>query len=193
MARAKIKPASVGLIKKGTRIDKLLADNAEAERFGPAMEALTDKQRNFVIEVLRRGTGDFTGAAIAAGYGTDTTSMNAMYVTAHRLMASESVKAAFKEEAVRRLNVYSVLSVGVVAEIMLDAEAPQKVRLDAAKAVMDRTGLVPKIEHEHKLTVTVDAKIKKAVALARSIGMNPAEILGTIGIDYVDAEYEVID
>jgi phage terminase small subunit len=106
--------------------------------------ALTDQQRDFVQRFVANG-GNGTKAAEGAGYSTP-------HVDAWRLRKNPKVAAAIHDEQKRIIGgELASLAVGVIRTIL---EAPDdhatitpKVKLDAAKTVLDRAGhIAPKAE-----------------------------------------------
>jgi hypothetical protein len=115
---------------------------------GPAMRALTKRQRAFVVELLLRGDDNHTAAARAAGYK-DSESDAGIRVTAYRLTHDPKVLAALKEESERRLRSTLPMAVNVVAKIANDETAKHGDRLKAASMIMNRAGMSDTIEHHH--------------------------------------------
>src|ERR1700746_726541 len=76
-----------------------LVAEIDVSRLGPAMMALTPKQRRFVLELRYgpAGYGSEVRAARAAGYGTPTSTDNAMKVLAHQAQHHPKVQEALKE------------------------------------------------------------------------------------------------
>ena len=94
---------------------------------------LDEKQAAFVAKLLE--TGDEKAAAVAAGY----TEMGATKASGN-LMRQPQVLAAIHLAVARRLVSGAPIALGVVYEILRDTKAGTKVRLDAAKLLLDRAG-----------------------------------------------------
>jgi phage terminase small subunit len=157
---------------------------------GPKMQALTEKQRLFVVAMAELGTFDYTRCARAAGYSAE--SENGLRVTAHRLAHDEKIQAAMHEEAQRRMNVGGFIGVSVAAEIATDPI--HKDRLKAAGMLMDRSGLHAKSEHTVKVqdqSRTEEALLERAKQLAGELGFNQADVLKAIGV--IDAESREVE
>ena len=106
----------------------------EPDELGPAMLALDEKRRRFVVAYIG-DSRDATRCARAAGYdGTH----GALRVQSHRLMHSLKVIAAIKEEADRRLNSAAYIAVSGLADIAADCD--HRDRQKACDSILDRTG-----------------------------------------------------
>lgn len=147
----------------------------DAEDFGPAMLALTEQQRKFVLAMLSDPLGNASKWARAAGYSDR---KGAERVRGHRNMRSDAVLRAIQEEAVRHLNTFGpALAVGVMMKIARNPRSKHQLR--AAEAIANRVGLHEKTEH--RVTVEhVDDRRMLALAerLAAEIGVDPARLIG---------------
>lgn len=101
---------------------------------------LTDMQRAFVRAYVRNG-GNAKAAADEAGYSQS-------HARAWELTTNPRVMDAIRVEQSRVITgELATLAVGVVRDILNDKELSPKVRLDAAKTVLDRAGhIAPKAE-----------------------------------------------
>ena len=95
---------------------------------------LTEKQLSFVRALV--ATGNKKLAVEQAGYGGDAV------ITSAQVLASPAVTAALRHEINRCLLHHAAAAVSVLLEIMTDKTAPKGVRVDAAKAVLDRAGFI---------------------------------------------------
>jgi phage terminase small subunit len=170
---------------------KLRPDEAhlalDEAKLGPAMLALSERRRAFVIKYLEMGVkANATEAARLAGYVDDPTAK----VSAHRLLHDERVIAAIQEEARKRLQAGTLVATAYVLEVITDEKADPKDRLKASLALMDRGGLPGQSEHQ----VTVTRKVDRAEVIAdirrvcASFGMDPAIALGRLGHAVVDVD-----
>jgi len=120
----------------------------EPDELGPAMLALDEKRRRFVVAYIG-DSRDATRCARAAGYdGTH----GALRVQSHRLMHSLKVIAAIKEEADRRLNSAAYIAVSgdrrlnsaayIAVSGLADiaADCDHRDRQKACDSILDRTG-----------------------------------------------------
>lgn len=149
-----------------------------SDEYGPAMGALSERQRAFVIAMVTIPGCSFARAARDAGYS-DTA--DGAKVRGHHLAHNPSVQAAIREEAGKRLSALSVVAANVMMDVMLDEEAAPKDKLKAAMAVLDRTGFAAAQNINVNKTITdnsgkaVMERIEKAAAV---LGVDPATLLG---------------
>jgi phage terminase small subunit len=147
-----------------------------AESLGPAMSALTERQRAFVVTFIEFPTLSHVECARRAGYPDN--GENAK-VVAHRLLTSERVLKALNEELDKRFRRDAVLGRSVLLEIAQDKEHPQ--RLKAAEALLNRGGFG--VLHEQRIRVehsdmSSEAMIERIRALAHSLGLDAAALVG---------------
>jgi phage terminase small subunit len=157
---------------------------------GPAMRQLTEKQRKFVQIYLEQPLRDGGSTAAAAGYSTGGKSGVGVRFEAYRLLRSEKVLAAIREELDKRFRSDAVIGRHVLMEIALDKEHPQ--RLKAATALLDRGGFHSMSEQRISVThtdMTSEAMRERIKLLAVELGMDPAKLLGYDG----HASTEVIE
>lgn len=164
-----------------------IPDNA---RFGPAMAALNDRQKKFVLAMLEFGSLNHTRCALAAGYTGDDKTMR---VTAHRLAHDDKVQAAIKEEARRRLNAGSLMAVSRLLQIADDEKTDKKDKLKAIEMILNRTGLPAQTEHKVEVThvdTDMDA-IERVKHLSKRLGLDATKLLGSVGV--IDGEFTEVD
>lgn len=145
------------------------------EHLGPAMQALTELQRNFVVALVTTGARNKHLAMRMAGYqGND----NVIDVGAHRMGNNPKVQAAIKEEADKLLRAGGLLGAAVLIEIAGDPM--HKDRFKAGVELLNRTGLI--VATEHKVTVedkrTNDEMLTAIFLMAKRQGLDPATLLG---------------
>lgn len=101
---------------------------------------LTEQQRKFVMAYIN--SGDEKAAAIASEYSWP------MSPTARQAIRSPVVVAAIQAEVSRRIRTEgAVIGHSVLIEVARDTTAPKGVRVDAAKALLDRAGhIAPRAE-----------------------------------------------
>lgn len=153
----------------------MIADPPESD-LGPAMRALSQSQRRFVLALLETGAQDNTVAAGMAGYGGTEGSRK---VAAHRLAHNPKVQAAIKEEADRRLRAGALLAASALVEIA--GNSMHKDRFKASVELLNRAGLVVRTEHkviveDNRLSDEIEQGI---IALAQRIGVDPTRLLGS--------------
>jgi hypothetical protein len=137
------------------------------DEYGPAMQALTEKQRGFVIGKVHHGLND-RAAATAAGYSMATRSF--VYVAHH-----PAVQAAIEEESRKLMRSEGPKSIRTLVEIRDSKEAKAADRIKAATELLNRGGLHARTEHtlsvEHHMTEA--EKDKRILALAAELGLPP--------------------
>lgn len=147
--------------------------------FGPAMRALSERQRLFVLALRGQKRKNHTAAARAAGYGKD--SYGALRVRGHALAHNEAIVAALQEEAQRHLDGSAFMAADVLVQIANDPKQPTKERRAAAVALLDRSGhgAAQNINVNKTLVDrTGTAMLGRIEALAKLLGVDPAVLLG---------------
>ncbi len=162
--------------------------------FGPAMQALTDKQRLFVLAMLTDPTGDAAKWARTAGYS-DT--KEGAKVRGHEALSNPKVKAAAFEVARGQLDARG--PVVAVEGLLRIAQRPKhKKHITALLAVLDRVGLPATTEH--KVTIDradrsqagVEKRIARALERLEKLGRLPSPLAAALAPP-VDAEFKVVD
>ena len=126
---------------------------AADENFGPAMSALTGKQRAFVQHYVAAGGKRGGAAARAAGY-----SKARGRSCAYELLRNPKVKDAIREHAEHSLDARSIMA-SVLALKMLEDDLQSdnpRARQHAINAILDRTGYARRVTQE--VAVTVDGR-----------------------------------
>jgi hypothetical protein len=160
-------------------------------RLGPAMAALTDKQRQFVLALIQSGCSQ-SKAAELAGYAGGPDTWKAM---GWRLAHDARVQAAIHEEAQKLIRTTAVMAIGVIEGLASNPKVKPEVRLKAATELLNRSGL--HAHTEHKVTVErpdMDERqlVRRIALLAKEQGLDPVKLLGHRGY-VIDAEYELIE
>jgi hypothetical protein len=156
----------------------------DAAELGPAMRALNERQRAFVVAFVVMGESA-TAAARAAGY-LDSGS-GSIRVIAHRLIHDTRVQAAITEEGARRLKGMMPAALQAVQEIV---ENPQhKNRLNAAFGVLNRSGLHELIERKEVHEFRREEKIAEIREFAAQLGLDAKQLLGRC----IDVEFEEVE
>lgn len=162
---------------------------------GPAMRALPERMRAFVVALMETGSGpgSYGRCARMAGYtGTDST----ISASASRLVHDDRIQAAIIEESKRRLTgglIVAVSSLVAMVDPDSDILLSAKDRLRAIELLLNRAGLPS--QSEQKVTVThqtaSDAEMRKRIGtLARELGMDPEKLLGK---DVIEGEFVEIE
>ena len=159
-------------------------------RFGPAMSALTERRRSFVVALNNAGGKNATEAARAAGY-LDSGS-GSIRVTANHLLHDPNVQAAIIEDAKARLvgDIHATL-LGI-DEIAGDPS--HKDRLKALTTKLHHAGMIEKTiqQMEVSVNVTYEQKVDELKRLAIATGRDPVKYLAEKGITITDAEFEEV-
>ena len=163
--------------------------------YGPAMAALNEMQRRFVLAFIETPSISQAGAARAAGYSDVA---DGAKVRGHYLAHNPRVQAAIREEAGKRLNSLSLRASNFLMEVLDDETAPIKERTKVALAVLDRTGFAAAQNINVNKTVTdltpkaIEGRIRRAVERLEKLGRDPVSLLGRLAAP-VDAEFKVVD
>jgi phage terminase small subunit len=146
--------------------------------YGPAMSALNDRQRAFVMAMIEFPGITQAKAAEIAGYRN---SPGGMKVQGHSCAHNAGVQAAIREVAGARLNSNSLLAADVLVEIARDEGASRKDRLKAAGMLLDRTGFAAEQTINVNKTVTDRTgagMLDRIKALASGLGIDSTKLLG---------------
>ncbi len=160
-----------------------------SDNLGPAMSALNERQRAFVVAMFDLGPkGTYAEAARQAGYPDNDTGY--IRLAAHRMAHNEKVQAALREEAGRRATGLLPLANAMMHNIMSDPAHPD--HLKALKHMQAIGGLQPvaKIEVVHKNdAASLKADLLAAIDLLKSV--SPATIDVTpVEIDNHSQEFQ---
>ena len=163
----------------------------EDGELGPAMSALSERQRKFVLAMVEHPGLSQTDAARMAGYSDV---KDGAKVRGHICAHHPGVQAAIREVAGLRLNANSLLAADVLIRIAADEDMPAKERLKAAGMLLDRTGFGAAQTINVNKTVTDrsgKAIMERIAALSQKLGVDSKLLLGG---PVVDAEFtEVSD
>lgn len=166
--------------------DEMISD-PDLEDLGPAMLALTEKQRRFVIGWVRSSGKDAARVARAAGYSD---ASEGAKVAASNLLRNSKVIDAMKEEADRSLNGLAAVAV-MVQKGLLENSSPAA-QQKAVDSVLDRTGFarrtaqdirVERSGYEHVPT----AELMRMLAEWTAKGALPAPVIDTTAEEVGDA------
>jgi hypothetical protein len=146
---------------------------------GKAMASLTDRQRQFVVEMLQQGVNPKAAAKAAANCGYAPT-------YGYELMRHDAVLAALREEATKRVVGAALVGVNVLLDI---AQSPtHKDQFRAAKELAAINGFTAeqRIVVEH-INEDSRAQIRQIREMASQLGMDPKQLIEAAGI--IDAEF----
>lgn len=156
--------------------------------YGPAMSALTEKQRRFVLALLNIPGCSHAKAAREAGYSD---SSDGAKVRGHEAAHNPAVQMALREEAGKRLNSMSVIAANVMMDIMLADETSPKDKLKAAMAVLDRTGFAAAQTINVNKNITDNsgrAVMERIQRAAAALGVDPGTLLGAVPMKVISHE-----
>lgn len=150
---------------------------------GPAMRALDDRHRAFVMELLNQEKLDQGKAAEAAGFcpietSTSKNRVNLLRKTGSVLAHKPAVQAALLEAGGKELVSLALPAVRAMKALLSDPAA--KGHRNAAESVLDRVGLGAtqniSVKHEHT-DRTGAALMDRIRELAAKHGLDPARLL----------------
>jgi hypothetical protein len=164
------------------------------EEWGPALAALTDLQRKFVLELHAspKGYGSGVRAAKAAGYAPSDGSLRA---EAARTLANPKVQSALRELGPKAISAEGFASIANIAEIANDPKVKPETRLKANIALLSHAFPA---QTEHKVVVERTAPdvvvvteqiLTRIATLAARVGLDPdAQVAATRMIDVTPVE-----
>ena len=168
-----------------------IADPDEST-LGPAMLALTDAQRRFVMAMVFIG-GTQKRCYLAAGYADTAHNPNAAQVSAYQLTQHPKIQAAMLEVGINMLGAARIPAAKFLIDTINNDAVEMKDRLKATEMVMNRTGMHAATEHKVAVThidKTSDEMVKQITMMAKNLGVDPQKLLGGA---VVDAEYVEVD
>ena len=130
---------------------------------GPAMLALPEQRRRFVIAYTQSVSGNATEAARLAGYSD---SSEGAKVAAHRLLHDERIVAAIQEWTERAVFGRGAY-IGIQALIEIAADPEHRDRFKAADSLADRTGFARQTNHQVRVE---NADTRHTADLLEAIG-----------------------
>jgi len=123
-----------------------------------AKREATEQQKRFIDEFIRMRENNQTQAAINAGYSPKSAaSQSSQLLKNPKVIEYLNEKKSEMEQMLRQEFMYDALEARkVMYEIMNDFEAPENVRLSAAKDFLDRAGFKPVEKQETTLHGEID-------------------------------------
>lgn len=166
---------------------------SEQPEYGPAMQALTDKQRAFVMAMIEVPGCSHAEAARRAGYSDIA---DGAKVRGHYAAHNPAVQEAIREEAGKRLNASSLAAAGVLLKLLTDDAIEPKDRIKAAGMLLDRSGFGAAQTINVNKTVTrkidVSAAADKIAEFRRKFPEQFAKLIGGETVPaptVIDAEF----
>lgn len=163
-----------------------MTDDAD---YGPAMAALNERQRSFVMALIEFPGITQAEAARRAGYSDH---LEAAKVRGHYLAHSPAVQAAMREEAGKRLNSSSLMAANVLLSLLTNERVDPKDRIKAAGMLLDRSGFgaAQTINvNKHVTDNSGKAIMERIQQLAQKHGLDAKRLLGK---PVVDAEFSEV-
>ncbi len=160
--------------------------------YGPAMAALNERQRAFVMALIEIPGITNKAAAIRAGYSDVS---DGAKVRGHYLAHSALVQAAIREEAEKSLNSSSLVAAGVLMKILTDDGTANKDKIKAAGMLLDRSGFgAAQTINVNKTTTdrTGKAIMERIAQLGQKLGLDPVKLLSG-SAEPVDAEFSEVE
>jgi len=175
-------------------------DKREWGELGPAMQALSERHREFVRSLVteKPGHGALTRAYRKAGFGKNSkpnSKTSNLSKEAHRLSRDERIIAAIAEESRKVIRVGHPEAVNALFEIIRDKSHRDRAR--AIGLILDR---VDPVQTRHSIDVThrtidPDREALEEIRAARKLGATReklVELYGANGLDRLEA-LEVLD
>lgn len=152
---------------------------------GPAMRALDERQRRFVMAWVKSRGKNGAACARSAGYSDH---KDAAKVAAHVLLRNTKIIKALQEEAERQLDGLAVIAVMGLGELIRSPD--RKVKQTAIDSVLDRTGFSRRTQQDIKVEHTDNRSTAELLALVEAYRLSKQESQKQI----VDSTYaEVTD
>jgi phage terminase small subunit len=172
-----------------------LATVPPPEEWGPALAALTDKQRKFVLELHAGPNGYGTGvrAVKAAGYGIETSDEAVFRVMAAQALSDPKIQAALRELGPKAISAEGFQSIANIAAIANDAKVKPETRLKANIALLSHafpaeTSHVVKVEKSEPILIITEAVIERIRLLASRAGLDPQKQIELVATEVKDDE-----
>ena len=161
------------------------ATAADEDSLGPAMRALNQRQRVFVLALVTCASNPTEAARLAGYSGNEGSLCN----TATRLAHTPAVQDAIDEEARKSLYGAKLVAVRVLLDVMNNPAGKISDRLKAASMTLNRVGM-PEVFNQNIVVEHVLSdkdKIREIAEMAKKLGLDPKQVLGSVGV--VDAEF----
>lgn len=150
-------------------------------KMGPAMAALSDKQRRFVVALFEapKSHGSLTFAARRAGYGNENSSRQSLSQMAHQLSGDPKIQAAIAEVSQQYITVLGPHAVRALKNVLSNPAHRDHGR--ALGIVMDRVAPqnsthTVKVEHEAAPSMQLTAKVFERIMELSARAKVPAMI-----------------
>jgi predicted dinucleotide-utilizing enzyme len=165
-------------------------------KLGPKMQALTEKQRNFVIALfaVRQGHGAAVRAARAAGWGTPSSSAQSMATISSRLMHNDAIIEGMREYGEQFLKAAGPAALRALEKMILTPSHKGHER--SVAAVVDRlyaveTRHLVDVHHhavDHSAEAVAHLRMLKSLDVSRS---KLEEVFGFSGLSRYERLLEI--
>jgi hypothetical protein len=166
-----------------------------APEWGPAMAALPEKRRAFVVALYsedapRKGDGLIIWATQIAGYGTPTSSKKSLSVIGNRIVHDDRVQAAIVEYSQRELRAIPPEAINALKNLIRDPKHRDHAR--AIAMVIDRSDPLQtmhtvKVEDSRPPSIEATQKVLDRIeALMQRVGLAPPPKV-------IDADFDVVE
>ena len=168
-----------------TALDKQ-PDTEPTPEWGPAMAALSEKRRAFVLALYdedapRKGEGLIIWAAQIAGYGTPTSSKKSLSVIGNRIVHDDRVQVAIVEHSQRALRAIPPEAIHALKNLIRDPKHKDHAR--GIAMVLDRadplqTMHTVKVEDNRPpSTEATQAVLDRIEELMKRVGLAPPKVI----------------
>ena len=170
--------------------------NKDPAALGPAMQALSEQQRAFVVALANAPIGqnlrpNAAWAAREAGYSAESATAQAC-----RMMKQDKIMEAIREYALGAMASEAIGLTNVLLDIAYgNVPATATERMKAAAMVFGRIGMPEKSEHLLKVehSISNDEALEKLAGFARILGVPAEKLIGAMGLEIVEGEFTEIE
>ncbi len=169
--------------------------------YGPAMMALNDIQRAFVIYMFQTGFKNATAGAAAAGRKEPPSWTGKGHSVTMRgygrgLLHNPKVQAAMLEYGKGAFRASAPKAIERMQKLAFEGKTEQ-IQLAATREILDRGGFAPTVNvaHKHEVTITYEEKVSRLKELVRLNGGDPDAVVAGLARPAAvsDAEYEEVE
>ena len=167
-------------------------------KFGPAMKALSERHRKFVIDFLANGGRNASEAYRQAGYtssNTDTIKANAW-----RLLHDPRTQAAILEETKKRVTGSGPFAIETLIQMLDSPSITAKDRIRCAELLLNRGGFHAQTEHKVSVEHTLNTSelADKIKTLSAELGLDADRFLGdqtmiALPPPEIEADFETVE
>jgi hypothetical protein len=158
---------------------------------GPKMQALDERERQFVWAFLQQGCRDASDAARKAGYSDPGPHSSAIRVQAHELRHRRRVVEAMQEVARTHFGGLLLPAVLAAEDMIANPKHPDHAKMVLAALAAQGLGAIQKIDvHQTTTDQTSAAILKQIEALATRLGVPVGRLLSAPAV--VDAEFSEV-